>query len=56
MNVVSANKTPPHNVSINATLLSHFLKIAKFVVSKTPYMTTPNKNASKTGLFVLNIK
>tara|TARA_E500000178_G_scaffold41472_1_gene37183 strand:+ start:3021 stop:3194 length:174 start_codon:yes stop_codon:yes gene_type:complete len=56
INVVSANKTPPHNVSINATLLSHFLKIAKLVVSNTPYMTTPNKKASNTGLFVANMK
>ena len=56
INVVSANKTPPHNVSISATLLSHFLNIAKFVVSNTPYITIPNKKASKTDLFVLNMK
>ena len=56
INVVSANKTPPHNVSISAILLSHFLNNAKFVVSNTPYITTPNKKASKTDLFVLKIK
>lgn len=49
MEVVSANNIPPHNASIKATFQSYFLNMAKLVVSNTPYIIKPNKNASKTG-------
>jgi hypothetical protein len=55
-NVVAANKTPPHKVSMKTVLAFHFLNIVMVVPSKTPLMTIPSKNASFQLLWENKIK